>query len=128
MSRVKRRLLVAGVAAITLGLLALNHFVLSRLPPAPPSSPVQGLIAEVSGDSRGTNLITIEASNGEKYAVHVNPPFDPQDPDSDHLRALEPAVRRLETYQERNQPIVIQWEMRDGKPVAISIEDAEREA
>lgn len=120
----KRRALLGAVAAIIVGLLALNHFVLSRLPPAPPSSPVQGLITEVSGDSRGTNLITIRASGGEEYAVHIDPPFDLQDPDSDHLPALEPAVRRLGTYQERNQPVVIRWEMRDGKPVAISIDEA----
>lgn len=122
MSPVKRVSLLISAVAVILGLLALNHFVLSSLPPAPPSSPVQGLITEVSGDSRGTNLITLETSDGEEYAVHIDPPFNPQDADGDHLPALEPAVRSLGRYQERNQPIVIRWEMRNDKPVATSIE------
>ena len=119
---VKRASLVAVV--VVLGLLAVNHFVLSQLPPPPPSSPIQGQITELSGDSRGLNLITIETADGEQYAVHIDPPFDRQDPDSDHLPTLEPAVRRLGGYEQRNEPIIIEWEMRDGKPVATSIEEA----
>ncbi len=109
---VRRRILIGIVGALAawLAYLALDGVAFNRRYPSPPSSPVEGRITELSGDSRGLNLIQIRAVDGKLYEVRVNPKFD-----------YGPDLWRLEEFQEQDRPVVIEFEREGGSALATAI-------
>ena len=110
-----RRLLlfIIVVSILWLGYRALDGVLFSRRYPAPPSSPVEGRITEISGDSRGLNLLQFRSESGEQYEVRLDPRFD-----------YGFDLHQLHDYQEQDRPILIEFERNDASARATSIRPA----
>jgi hypothetical protein len=99
-----------GALALWLGYIALDGVLFSRRYPPPPSSPVQGRITEISGDSRGLNLLQFETEAGERHEVRLDPEFD-----------YGFDLRQLHQYQEQDRPVLTEFENNDGSARATAI-------
>ena len=111
----RRRLLfvIIGLLVLWVGYLALDGILFSRRYPPPPASPVEGRITQISGDSRGLNLLQFRTESGKRYEVRLDPKF-----------AYGFDLRRLHDYEEENRPILIEFEMTDGSARATAIRPA----
>ena len=114
MSRGRRLLFVIiGALVLWLGYRALDGVLFSRRYPPPPSSPVEGRITQISGDSRGLNLLQFKTEDGAPYEVRLDPEFD-----------YGFDLRKLHDYQEQDRPVVIDFERNDGSAPATAIKPA----
>lgn len=104
---------IIGLLVLWVGYLALDGVLFSRRHPPPPASPVEGRITQISGDSRGLNLLQFRTEGGKRYEVRLDPKFD-----------YGFDLRQLHDYQEQNRPILIEFDLKDGSARATAIRPA----